>query len=82
MTSVDNHALAGIDRNLPSKMQNLHRMVDILIETIDKTMTACFSDSLACSPIPKYFLSSVSKARKITETAVLHQLCPLSANGN
>jgi hypothetical protein len=37
MTSVDNHALAGIDRNLPSKMQNLHRMVDILIETIDKT---------------------------------------------
>jgi len=37
MTSVDNHAAAGIDRNLPSKMQNLHRMVDMLIETVDKT---------------------------------------------
>jgi len=37
MTSVDNHAAAGIDRNLPSKMQNLHRMVDLLIDTVDKT---------------------------------------------
>jgi hypothetical protein len=56
--------------------------VDNKIEAIDKTVTVRFKDIMAYFPTLKHLLSSISKAKKITETAVLHHLCPLSANGN
>ena len=37
MTSVDNYASHGIDRNLPWKMKSFHTKIDSLMETIDKT---------------------------------------------